>query len=47
MLSEADLGVLFKAPENVIAEFPQFASVTEYSELQKEFAKGSQRIIAE
>jgi phosphoserine/homoserine phosphotransferase len=47
MLSEADLGVLFKAPANVIAEFPQFASVTEYSELQKEFAKGSQRIIAE
>lgn len=47
MLSEADLGVLFKAPENVIAEFPQFVSVTEYSDLQKEFAKGSDRDIAE
>ncbi len=47
MLSEADLGVLFKAPANVIAEFPQFASVTEYVDLQKEFAKGSQRDIAE
>lgn len=47
MLSEADLGVLFKAPENVIAEFPQFVSVTEYTDLQKEFAKGSDRDIAE
>ncbi|MGJ8689950.1 MAG: bifunctional phosphoserine phosphatase/homoserine phosphotransferase ThrH [Gammaproteobacteria bacterium] len=47
MLSEADLGVLFKAPENVIAEFSQFVSVTEYTDLQKEFAKGSDRDIAE
>ena len=47
MLSEADLGVLFKAPANVIAEFPQFVSVTEYTDLQKEFAKGSDRDIAE
>lgn len=45
MLAEADLGVLFKAPANVIAEFPQFVSVTEYSDLQKEFAKGSERNI--
>lgn len=43
MLSEADLGVLFRAPENVIAEFPQFASVTEYDELRREFINGSQR----
>jgi len=47
MLTEADLGVLFKAPDNVIAEFPQFASVSEYVDLQKEFAKGSLRDIAE
>ena len=47
MLSEADLGVLFRAPQNVIDEFPQFASVTEYKQLQEAFAKGSPRIIAD
>ena len=47
MLSEADVGVLFRAPANVIAEFPQFASVTEYKDLQREFAKGSPRTIPE
>lgn len=47
MLSEADVGVLFRAPANVIAEFPQFASVTEYKDLQREFAKGSPRTISE
>lgn len=43
MLSEADVGVLFRAPANVIAEFPQFASVEEYDELRREFIKGSPR----
>ncbi len=33
MLGEADAGILFKAPDNVIAEFPQFPAVTEYAEL--------------
>tara|TARA_R110001592_G_scaffold37102_2_gene124060 strand:- start:2562 stop:2972 length:411 start_codon:yes stop_codon:yes gene_type:complete len=47
MLSEADLGVLFRAPQNVIDEFPQFASVTEYEQLQQAFAKFSPRIIAD
>lgn len=47
MLSEADLGVLFRAPDNVIAEFPQFASVTEYVDLQRAFIKGSLRSIPE
>ncbi len=47
MLSEADLGVLFRAPANVIAEFPQFASVTEYDQLKQEFIKGSLRSIPE
>lgn len=47
MLSEADLGVLFRAPQNVIDEFPQFASVTEYKQLQQAFAKFSPRIIAD
>ena len=34
MLSEADTGILFRAPDNVIAEFPQFQSVTSYDQLK-------------
>jgi len=33
MLAEADAGFLFKAPPNVIAEFPQFPAVDDYDEL--------------
>lgn len=33
MLAEADAGFLFRAPDNVIAEFPQFPACTEYDEL--------------
>lgn len=33
MLAAAETGFLFRSPENVIAEFPQFRSLTEYSEL--------------
>lgn len=33
MLAEADHGFLFRAPDNVIAEFPQFPALTEYDEL--------------
>ena len=47
MLAEADLGVLFRAPQKVIDEFPQFASVTEYKQLQEAFAKGSLRSISD
>lgn len=43
MLSEADTGILFRAPDNVIAEFPQFSSVTSYDELREEFCKASVR----
>jgi phosphoserine / homoserine phosphotransferase len=32
MLAEADRGILFHAPDNVIAQFPQFPAVTEYSD---------------
>ena len=35
MLEEADQGFLFRAPENVIAEFPQFPATTEYAELRR------------
>ena len=34
MLAEADSGFLFCAPDNVIAEFPQFPVTTEYDELR-------------
>ena len=33
MLGAADAGILFRAPDNVIAEFPQFPSCTGYDEL--------------
>lgn len=46
MLSEADAGILFKAPDNVIAEFPQFPAVHEYEELKQEFLKASQRSLS-
>jgi len=45
MLGEADVGILFKAPANVISEFPQFPSVTEYDELRQEFVKASNRTL--
>ncbi len=41
MLAEADAGILFKAPQNVIEEFPQFPAVHTYEDLQKEFLKAS------
>jgi phosphoserine/homoserine phosphotransferase len=35
MLAEADTGILFRAPDNVIAEFPQFPSVQSYEVLKQ------------
>lgn len=35
MLAEADRGILFRAPENVIREFPQFPETREYAALQR------------
>lgn len=43
MLSEADAGILFHAPDNVIAEFPQYPAVHTYEDLKKEFIKASVR----
>lgn len=34
MLAEADVGFLFRAPENVIREFPQYPVTSEYAELR-------------
>jgi len=44
MLSEADVGILFHAPDNVIREFPQYPAVHSYEDLKQEFIKASQRI---
>lgn len=41
MLTEADAGILFSAPQNVIEEFPQFPAVHTYEDLKKEFIKAS------
>lgn len=43
MLAEADAGILFMAPDNVIAEFPQFPAVRGYENLKREFIKASER----
>jgi phosphoserine/homoserine phosphotransferase len=40
MLSEADLGILFRPPENVIQEFPQFPVTHSYDELKNEIRRG-------
>jgi phosphoserine/homoserine phosphotransferase len=43
MLAEADVGILFHAPENVIAEFPQFPAVQSFADLKSEFIRASNR----
>lgn len=45
MLAEADAGILFRAPANVIEEFPQFPAVDSYDALRIEFKKASNRDI--
>lgn len=37
MLSEADAGILFRPPDNVIEEFPQFPVTRDYDELRAAF----------
>jgi phosphoserine/homoserine phosphotransferase len=39
MLAEADAGILFCPPDNVIEEFPQFPVTRNYDELRTEFVK--------
>lgn len=43
MLAEAEVGILFHAPDNVIKEFPQFTAVHTFEDLKKEFLKASVR----
>ncbi len=45
MLGEADAGILFRPPQNVIDEFPQYPVATTYPDLQAEFSKASTRDI--
>ncbi|HQY99248.1 MAG TPA: bifunctional phosphoserine phosphatase/homoserine phosphotransferase ThrH [Propionicimonas sp.] len=37
MLAEADAGILFRPPANVVEEFPQFPVVTDYAGLREAF----------
>jgi len=46
MLGEAEVGILFHAPQNVIDEFPQFEAVHEFEDLKKCFLKASDRNLA-
>ena len=42
MLKEADVGILFRPPDNVAREFPRFPVAREYGELQDLFLEASE-----
>ncbi|MBW2288950.1 MAG: bifunctional phosphoserine phosphatase/homoserine phosphotransferase ThrH [Deltaproteobacteria bacterium] len=42
MLGEADAGILFRPPDNVIAEFPQYPVATTYDALRAEFTAAAE-----
>jgi phosphoserine / homoserine phosphotransferase len=44
MLSEAHAGILFRPPQNVIEEFPQFPVVRDYPGLREKIDEASRRI---
>ncbi|MES9870270.1 MAG: bifunctional phosphoserine phosphatase/homoserine phosphotransferase ThrH [Sedimenticola sp.] len=43
MLAEADAGILFRPPQNVIDEFPQYPVVNDYENFKKAFCEASVR----
>lgn len=43
MLAQAEQGILFHAPQNVIDEFPQYPAVHTYDDLKKAFLAASNR----
>lgn len=43
MLTQAEAGILFHSPQNVIDEFPQFPAVHSFDDLKREFIKASNR----
>lgn len=45
MLAEADCGILFRPPQNVIDEFPQYPVVTDYEAFREAFREASIRDI--
>ena len=45
MLAEADRGILFRPPQNVIDEFPQYPVVTDYQQFRRAFCDASERTI--
>lgn len=46
MLAQAEQGILFHAPQNVIEEFPQFPAVQTFEDLKKAFINASVRELA-
>lgn len=44
MLAEADAGILFRPPQNVIEQFPQFPVTTTYDELYDSFAAAAAKV---
>jgi phosphoserine / homoserine phosphotransferase len=47
MLEQADTGILFRPPDNVIAEFPQFPVTWDYAEMRAAFAEASEHVSVE
>ncbi len=43
MLGQADAGILFSPPDNVVAEFPQFPVTRDYDQLREAFLTASER----
>lgn len=46
MLAEADAGILFRPPDNVVSEFPQFPVARTYDEMKREFTRASSEVQA-
>lgn len=46
MLSQAEAGILFCPPANVVDEFPQFPVTYSYIELQAQFVRASRSVLA-
>ena len=44
MLGEADQGVLFRPPDNVIREFPQFPVTRDYDDLRAAFERAEEKL---
>lgn len=46
MLAEADAGILFRPPENVVREFPQFPVASDYAALRRELLAAKEKLDA-